>query len=206
MTEEKAEQAEEDKEEEEAERLLDFAANLDFDKYIDDMEVRAMMEQVKNTVDDLESAIADEEKQEQAAEAKAAEVEAGDGDGDGAAGVADAKLTADKLERLNADDAADDGARRLNVDANADDDARSVATSILSQASDLRAVHSKKSMAALAEQARGRISTGRKLESVAEEQPPAPKVKVVVHNEDPMRLKKALDPSNLPYMHRNPAV
>merc|ERR1719171_3482008 len=119
MTEEKAEQATEEKENEEAERLLDFAANLDFDKYIDDMEVRAMMEQVKNTVDDLESAIAEEEAADRAAEAKAADAsEAGagaDGDGDGRA-AACAKLTADNIEMLSAAGGDAEGASE-NLDA-----------------------------------------------------------------------------------------
>ena len=39
-----------------------------------------------------------------------------------------------------------------------------------------------------------------------QEEPKQPPLRVVVHNEDPMRLLKAKDPSNLPYMHRNPAV
>jgi hypothetical protein len=33
---------------------LEFAKNLDFDKYIDDMEIQTMMEQVRNRIEALE--------------------------------------------------------------------------------------------------------------------------------------------------------
>ena len=61
LTKQNADKKQDQQEEDEAEELLDFAAGLDFDKFIDDMEVRAMMEQVKGRVDELESAIAEEE-------------------------------------------------------------------------------------------------------------------------------------------------
>merc|ERR550537_1050831 len=73
LTEDKADKQAEADDEEEAEELLDFAAGLDFDKFIDDMEVRAMMEQVKGRVDELESAIAEEEATTEALEKEAAE-------------------------------------------------------------------------------------------------------------------------------------
>jgi hypothetical protein len=203
MTEEAASAAAEDKEEDEAEKLLDFASSLDFDKYIDDMEVRAMMEQVKNTVDELESAIAaEDEEEEAAAEAAARAEEAGEEGEEGGAGVA---LTMANLARRGGDE---DGESVRGGDA--DDDAVSVASTMLSQASSLRSIHSKKSMTALAERAKAKLGGGGgggggRLQPVQEE-PKQPPLRVVVHNEDPMRLLKAKDPSNLPYMHRNPAV
>ena len=210
MTEEAAEAAMEDKEDEEAEKLLDFASSLDFDKYIDDMEVRAMMEQVKNTVDELESAIAAEDAEETAAaEAAAASAARSDAGEDARAEDPAAKLgaltTANLARRGSGDDADGEFARG----AENDEDVQSVASSMLSTASSLRSIHSKKSMTVLAEKAKAKLTAARggasKLEAVPEEPKAAP-LRVVVHNEDPMRLEKAKDPSNLPYMHRNPAV
>ena len=48
MTEEKATEIAREKQDEEVEELLSFAQGLDFEKYIDDMEIATMMDQVKN--------------------------------------------------------------------------------------------------------------------------------------------------------------
>eukprot|EP00937_MAST-01D_sp_MAST-1D-sp2_P006412 g6412.t1 len=205
MTEEQAEKADEDQEDEEAERLLDFASSLDFDKYIDDMEVRAMMEQVKNTVDELESAIAEEEAEDEAREAR---------DAAAAEGAEGAEATVSKeaapWEEGQAGELTEGNLSKLGGSAAAsDDDGRSVAESLLSQAESLRSVHSKRSIAKLTEKARERVQAETrqsKLDAIAEEREAAPPLRVVVHNEEPTRLTKKLDPSNLPYMHRNPAV
>lgn len=54
------------KEDEEVDDLLSFAKELDFDKYIDDLEVHAMMEQVRKRIAQLEAGVAQEKRDTQA--------------------------------------------------------------------------------------------------------------------------------------------
>jgi hypothetical protein len=54
LTETAAEEASEDKELEDADELIDFAKSLDFEKYIDDMEIQTMMDRVKKRINELE--------------------------------------------------------------------------------------------------------------------------------------------------------
>jgi hypothetical protein len=96
------------------------------------------------------------------------------------------------------------------------DDAASIATSILSNSSSIRGVHSKKSLTAVvarvqAEEAAARSApgggpySGQLGADVLPVMDPAPRI--VIHNEfrPALEAKKALV-SNLPYQHRNPAV
>ena len=46
--------------------LLEFAKNLDYDKYMDDIEVQAMMEQVRTRILNLEQGVAREQRDIQA--------------------------------------------------------------------------------------------------------------------------------------------
>jgi hypothetical protein len=54
------------KEDEELDDLLSFAKELNFDKYIDDLEVHAMMEQVRKRIKQLEAGVAQEKRDTQA--------------------------------------------------------------------------------------------------------------------------------------------
>jgi hypothetical protein len=192
MTEEKADVQADFDDEEEAEELLDFASGLDFDKFIDDMEVRAMMEQVKSRVDDLESAIAEEETAELAAEARALARENGEDvdDVDSLLG-----LTQDQLDKFNEDLGGADSARPE------EDDIISIAESLLAESTTSN-VHSKASMQKKVASVRAQLTARSETE-----RPKFTAPKIVTHKEDlGARLKKKDDPSNLPYMHRNPAV
>jgi hypothetical protein len=102
------------------------------------------------------------------------------------------------------------GGRRIR----AGDDAASIATSLLSSASSLRGVHSKKSLTTLVErtarQAREHISRGLAGGAGADDGDnsagiPEPRIVTVVDAPGAMAQKKALV-SLLPYQHRNPAV
>jgi len=179
---------------EEAEELLDFASGLDFDKFIDDMEVRAMMEQVKGRVDDLESAIAEEEAADLLAEARAtARENGGELDDDMLQSLG---LTQEQLDKWNEDLGGVETARPE------EDDIISIAETLLAEGKTGN-VHSKASMQKKVASVRAQLDTAR-----SEPEPTkfvAPKI--VTHKEDlGARLKKKDDVSNLPYMHRNPAV
>ncbi len=52
--------------------MLEFAAGLNFDKYIDDLEIKTMMEKVKKRILDLEREVNQEEKRIAEAEQRAA--------------------------------------------------------------------------------------------------------------------------------------
>jgi len=79
-----------------------------------------------------------------------------------------------------------------------EDDLISMAETVLSRAS-MRSIHSKASTKMLINAAKNRSDAPRAVVPFL-----APRV--VIHNEEPTRLTKKNDPSNLPYMHRNPAV
>lgn len=64
MTQESACKAQDEEEAIEARDLLDFAKNLDFERYINDMEIMTMMEQVKKRIEDLECSKLTEDKLE----------------------------------------------------------------------------------------------------------------------------------------------
>jgi hypothetical protein len=61
----------EDREFEDDEGLLNFAAGLDFDRYIDDLEIRTMMEKVRKRIMDLEREVSQDEKRVAESEARA---------------------------------------------------------------------------------------------------------------------------------------
>jgi hypothetical protein len=95
------------------------------------------------------------------------------------------------------------------------DDAESIATSILSSASSMRAVHSKKSMVTLVERTqaseRERISNALKegdyQGASAVSMPVLAPPKVAEHNELRKDIEKVRNlVSNLPYQHRNPVI
>ena len=120
-----AQYAAESKEEEEVDDLLKFAEGLDFDKYMDDVEIKTMMEMVGNRIRELEKDSKLEAQLESEAEmrgtlrAQMKDVNGGD-------------------ENIN------------NINSNADDDgAIAAAKDILENTDNLKAVHSTNSVAAM---------------------------------------------------------
>lgn len=194
LTEGDAKEAVDAKEDADADELMNFAAELDFEKYIEDTEVNAMMEQVEQRVDELNAA----EDAKLAAEALVEEgsdddddmvAEAKDSDN---SGVVYAKLTAENVAKLESD-----------VDEKViPDDLRSVAKSIMSEGK--MSVHSERSLNMLAKKAKDRLQAtkinGSELPTIVE-----PKI-VTTQEDGGTRMSKQKDTSNLPYMHRNPAV
>ncbi|KAJ1460714.1 hypothetical protein M885DRAFT_508981 [Pelagophyceae sp. CCMP2097] len=169
---------------EEADVLLDFAMGLDFDKYINDAEVSALINSVRSRIGELEH--------DSAAEAK---VESYLGER-----KAVAALTADNLRSLGDDD---------DAAAAKDDDAVSVARSLLESESgkSVRGIHSQKSLAAVAEMRRDRLLAEHVLGAICEAEPAMEPPKIIKHTEDGgSRVDGKHTVQNLPYMHRNPAV
>jgi len=145
------------------------------------VEIQAMVEQVKNRMSKLEAEVEDEEDALRREEWKEQRAEA-------------------KLEALNAENLAKlDSESKVSKD----EDAMSIATTVLSECKSIRSVHSAKSLAALTQRAKEKIEAN--LCAVPENKAVNPKI--ITHDEENgVRLTKKNDPSNLPYMHRNPAI
>lgn len=71
LTQTAAETAVEEKELNDEEDLLSFAADLDFDRYIGDMEVRSVMDRLRQRIAEMEKEVAIEEQREGASELRA---------------------------------------------------------------------------------------------------------------------------------------
>ena len=75
MTEDTDEQRARNLEQAEEDELLEFAEGLDYDKYIDDVEVQVMMEKLRKRIGDLEAEVKVEDQRESAAEERQAKRE-----------------------------------------------------------------------------------------------------------------------------------
>ncbi|RHY30925.1 hypothetical protein DYB32_003913 [Aphanomyces invadans] len=168
-------------EEEDVDRLLDFANNLDLDSFMDDVELKAHVAQVNEQLAKLQEVVNQEEGEERKAEVKE-------------------MLQAERAERQMLNAAALSRLDTADAKGYVDDDAVSVASSI-------RSVHSTRSVMALARRAEDKLLNGR-LTTVPEGASGAvPSPHVVTHDEEcGMRLQNKHLPSNLPYIHRNPAI
>ncbi|KAG5175572.1 hypothetical protein JKP88DRAFT_337645 [Tribonema minus] len=211
LTEAKAAAVDQEAEDAEVEELLAFTKSLDFDKYLRDAEVQAMIDQVKRRIQELER-----EAAAAAAAAAATEGENGDPDeaSDGAEDDAEAAM-AERILRLTA-------ANLKRVDGAPDGDEPDDTASVLSMARtvlteggrSVRSVHSAKSLAAVVERAQTRLVTVAQQQQQQEGRSPVANVresgfvvKVAEHKDDGgLRLGGKNTVSNLPYMHRNPAV
>lgn len=181
LTEDKAKEAAEKQEEDDTAELLEFAQNLDFDKYIDDMEVQAMIDQVKTRINELE-VMKDEDLEDEEVKGEARPH----------------TLTEESVRRLQ---------EKYGVaeEKPAEDDAISVAKSLLSN-TDLNKVHSTKSVAAVAASRKAVTMAPVEEETKGGEQAMA-EPKMVKHTDDEgSRLANKAEVHNLPYMHRNPSV
>ena len=153
---------------EELDELLDFAQGLNYKKYLNDMEIKTMMEQVRKRIVDLERQVNQEEKR----------------DNDVAVDKARKEILALK-ELSKGPQYAEEDYEIDEEDANLE-----AAKEVLKLNEDIKAVHSTKSATALVKQARN--------EPI-----------IVVHDQNEGArtddtAKNAV--SNLPYMHRNPAI
>ena len=184
MTEADAEAEVDAREDDEANELLDFARGLDFDKYMDDVEISSMIDQVRDRIKVLEG----EEK-------AAAKADAPAGPGGGKALVTRLPLASLSSAVNDAGDEADD---TYDVASNA-------AEKLLQEDGRAAQVHSSRSLAAVASRSKAAVQAA--MDAIHEEPSHGPGPLVVRHTDDNgARLEAKNHVSNLPYMHRNPAV
>lgn len=216
MTEEEADDAEDM----EAAELVKFAQGLDFDSYVDDLEVRQALDVIRERID-----------AQKAVEAAAAAADLADEEIEAAGGDWRSKFVAE----WNGDDAASQGgaSRRAPIAAGGGSasggggegerpdwdastsmgdgargalmggSARAMAEELLRDNPELAAKHSVKSLASVVSRGGAASAGTKKLGCEGEELPP---LRVVTIIENPRVASKEVDPSNLPYLHRNPAV
>jgi hypothetical protein len=167
--------AEEEKEMDDEDDLMQFAKGLDFDKYIDDLEIKTMMDKVQARILELEKASSEDRIRDQEAEQRAV-----------ARAVMEAKggVTPDMYEAEGKSEAYDE--------------AYAAAKGLLAESDALKGVHSTKSMV--------QVYKSNK-EAKGGDDKPVGEPKIVTHQEDDgARMENKNNPSNLPYIHRNPAV
>eukprot|EP00744_Colponema_vietnamica_P006756 GILI01009789.1.p1 GENE.GILI01009789.1~~GILI01009789.1.p1 ORF type:complete len:377 (-),score=75.27 GILI01009789.1:36-1166(-) len=230
----------EELEDAEASELLDFAEGLDFDRYINDFEVKQALEIVKERVDELDKTKDEKWKEDITKEwnqEESAEPVEGNEDGVRVVGLTEKRLRERDGIR---DDLSEAGKSLLDEDgrtnkttmsalqrreerrqkqlasmtdleqaeagwdntlkkqaAPLDKDSIVVADKLLSSSHILRSVHSKASMAQLVEQTK-------KTKALMQEKPTNPLI--VTYNDHQKKLIKQINPSQLPYLHRNPAI
>jgi len=212
-------EAVEDLEDYEAEDLLDFAKNLDFEEFLHDLDLRAALKAAKTRVDRLRRGQEGEAKETpenvEVASTTTSELRdflAADGEKiSGNENIREAwrkrkeELEKKKWEWNNSISAQEQKA--------SDDEALSVASakSFLSNSSvkSLKQVHSARSIARVAESL-GASVTLKAIQEVAEEAESicpdhSPRV-VSIFEDDRTRLTNKTEVYNLPYMHRNPAI
>ena len=188
LTEQQALKAVDCAEIDEADNLLDFANGLDFDKYINDTEVSALIENVRSRIAELEANRDVQAKLELPTPHQANK------------SIIDRsrmKLTADNLGAMS-----DQG---TDITSDKCDDCASLARLVLEADAGkvVGGVHSHKSLTAVAERSKYTLSETRGI--LSEEAVPPPLV--MKHTDDAgARLEGKNSVSNLPYMHRNPAV
>ncbi|DAZ95172.1 TPA: hypothetical protein N0F65_012426 [Lagenidium giganteum] len=167
----------------EADDLIDFANNLDIDQFMDDVEVKARVAQVEQQLAQVQSIVAYEEAEEKRADRDQAREDGG------------------KVVALNANDLAKWD--RLSAKGGSpDDDTMSVASSVLSECKSIRSVHSVRSVAALTKRAEAKLADGSTSEAGVALNPKI----VTIDEEEGSRMQIKHLASNLPYIHRNPAI
>lgn len=190
MTETAAVKADEEKELYDDEGLLDFAKNLDYDKYIADVEIKQMMERLRKRINDMEKDISNDEKRTQEAEERTARKD----------------LLALLNENLNNLQMNDNGAGN-----NTNNEEIEAAKAVLLSDEEMQAVHSTKSVAAMVKAARDKYTTAtskkKASDGVALDNRASNGPLIVVHEpSEGTRLEGKNNVSNLPYIHRNPAI
>jgi len=217
-------------EDEEADDLINFAENLDYDQYVGDLEFRQALDAVKDRagklsrvqdafkddlVRDFNTKLGDDlEERSTSAGGSAFDLEEGV---EGASILGDLRSEGGGRRRRSAGEERYNADGRLEWDSStqAGDDAQQVdqqvkdiASIVLESAPQIRAIHSKESMQRVIERTR----------QLAAEKPPAnlieamereggaPAPVIVASSDTQNRLHKPVDPSLLPYLYRSPAI
>jgi len=202
----------EELEEEEVDDLLDFANNLDFEDFIEDLEVKHALEKLRKRVDELKLT----PRKTESIRRKVGRIlkpqnvdsrELLEEDGDE---VKVRPLTREALEELSEELSKELMKHRYS---RKDEDVQSVVSerSILSDAKSLRSVHSARSIAAIRKQIEKRRRKGLgRMDVVREGSVADPSVceapVVVVNDSEKAKLSEKFGAERLPYIRRNPAV
>ncbi|GMI44988.1 hypothetical protein TrCOL_g7683 [Triparma columacea] len=187
MTEDAAKEVEENKEEEEEEDLMDFVDGLDFDKDIEDLELKVLMDQVRERISKLEDEKGYDEK-------------------------ALNNLLQAEIERAKraekGDDLAEDWADIVAEMGGEDEDIKEIAMTAREEEG-MKEVHSLKSMKALVAQRKDKLEGGgSSIDPIPEndEATLAPP-RIITHTDDDgTRISGKNQVDKLPYLNRNPAV
>jgi len=213
------EQQVKDEEEEEADDLLEFTNNLDYDKYIDDLEVKHMVTALKKRIDEIRS------KEEENWKNKI--VDAWNKD-DGRKSVQPSKVDIDLDARSDARSCASENksvasertqnsiselkaklqakekkewetmssTTKKNAVSLEERIAKHVADEVLRNNTEFRHFHSNTSVRKILEKA-----AQQHIEETRGIRPPE-----IANNKEYFMRKDGVDPNNLPYLHRNPAI
>jgi hypothetical protein len=217
------EEEKDDFEEEAAEDLIGFAENLDYEKFLGDLEFRHGLEALRDRTGKLKKEqeafkealvkdfnAANEEEQSTEAPGSPRNLDGIDGTSlvDSEISATSSRRRARAAARLNSDGRPEWDSSTVAGDEKAalDDKVKDDATRVLESNSQIRAVHSQASVQKMLEKAKEKAQQPLSLqETMARDgQMPAP---VITASEDTQaRLNKPVDPSQLPYLYRSPAV
>lgn len=185
--------AAEDKDFNDEEGLLDFAAGLNYDRFIEDVEVKTLMANLAQRIAQLESEVKEDSNREMDAEERKARREL-------------LAMAISAQANAAAESAASGG-----------EDVYAAARAVLAEDEEMSAVHSKRSVAAMLASAKEKIAhvaetvKATKAAELAALEPKEARVTggpvIVVHEpSEGTRIDGKQTVSNLPYQHRNPAI
>jgi hypothetical protein len=185
--------AAEEKEFNDEEGLLDFAAGLNYDRFIEDVEVKTLMANLAQRIAQLESEVKEDSNREMDAEERKARREL-------------LAMAISAQANAAAESAASGGS-----------DVYAAARAVLADDEEMSAVHSKRSVAAMLASAKEKIAhvaetvKATKAAELAALEPKEARVTggpvIVVHEpSEGTRIDGKQTVSNLPYQHRNPAI
>lgn len=189
----------ENKELEDDEGLLDFASELDFDKYMDDVEIKTMMDAVAKRIGELEVDVKNDDER-----------------------VREAIIRQALRQQIESQIGSDAKSHSVDGETNASEEAMNFAKQVLADMDELGNIHSKASVAQLYKQAKeveaeseshgnDNISNNNQMGSAptSTNDPLSHKgtPHIAVHQDDEGERLKQKDALNkLPYKNRNPAV
>lgn len=223
------EQEKESFEEEEADDLINFAENLDFDKYMGDLDFRQAVDTLKDRagklarvqdafkdelVRDFNTKVGDDlEERSTSAGGSAFDFEEGL---EGASLLGDLRSDGGGRrrrapgERLNEDGRPEwDGSTQAGDDREQIDAVvKDTVSMVLESAPQMKAIHSKESMQKIIERTRQTAleKPPQNIIEAMEREGAAPAPVIVASSDTQNRLHKPVDPSQLPYLYRSPAI
>jgi hypothetical protein len=172
---------------EDSEGLLSFAENLDYAKTIINIETQMVMEKLKSRINEIEKEMDNDEKQEKAVELRNAKREM-------------LALMGQAVSGLTTNASADGNKNEDMV-------ALMTAKAVLESAEELQAIHSAKSVASMIKSAKDKEKDSKVVGGYGGVGPVVlNEPRIVVHEPNEGARAESKGASNLPYLHRNPAV